>query len=270
MAKSTSRPFHTTLSRHRPAAVATFALVLAAGFAAANSGVATAAVRSGVHTGVAPTLLTTRNLLVGARSADTTFTSMNSLIGPVKVTRAFYPGALPTKFTYGGVTTGVKIIVSYKSPSSNTALYVKSIPAGVNVEMAFHHEPEGPTDYAGDAATGGAAFVKAFNAEATVIHNANPLMRVAFIAGTYQYRGGVNSSRGIGGYFIPSLADDFYGDSYQRSTMTPAQNDPRVQNFIKELAKKGHTFNGFTEYGRGVIASGSGYNQTVATAAPGQ
>lgn len=261
MSKSTARSL-TRISDH-PRAVATCAFVLAAAFAAANAGVASAAKSSGAtSTGT----VTARKLLVGARAADMSFTSMNSLIGPVKVTRAFYSGGLPTKFSAGNVTPGVKIIVSYKAKSANTAAYVKSIPAGTNVSITYHHEPEGPTDYAGTAAVAGATFVKEFDAEAAVIHQANPLIRVAFIAGTYQYQGGASSSRGIGGHFIPKLADDFYGDSYQRTTLTPAQKDPRVQNYMKELAAKGKNFNGFTEYGRGVIASGGSYSQTVANA----
>jgi hypothetical protein len=211
-----------------------------------------------------PTSLAARNLLVGARSADISFATMNSQIGPVKVTRVFYSGALPAKFAQGNIGSGVKIIVSYKTPSSNTALYVKSIPAGVNVEMVFHHEPE--ADYGSTPAVAGATFVKAFDAEATVIHVANPNMRVAFIGGAYQYRGQPGGSMGLGGDFIPDKADDFYLDSYQRATIVPAQDDPGVQNFIHELTNKGHLFDGFTEYGRGVIASGATFNTAVATA----
>ena len=210
------------------------------------------------------TSLAARNLLVGARSADISFAAMNSQIGPVKVTRVFYSGALPAKFAQGSIGSGVKIIVSYKTPSSNTAAYVKSIPAGVNVEMVFHHEPE--ADYGSTPAVAGATFVKAFDAEATVIHGANPNTRVAFIGGAYQYRGYPGGAMGVGGYFIPNKADDFYLDSYQRTKIVPAQNDPGVQNFIQTLTKKGHLFDGFTEYGRGVIASGTTFNAAVATA----
>ena len=206
------------------------------------------------------------SLLVGARSSDTSFVSMNTLIGPIAVTRAFYPGTLPATFNQGGVSNGVKIIVSYKTASANTAKYVKSIPASANVELVFHHEPEGAGDYSGVASVAGANFVRAFDAEAAIIHAANPRARIAFAAGGYQYQGGHGGSRGIGGSFIPSRADAYYLDSYQRTTIIPAQADPRVQNYIHELAKKGHKFNGFTEYGRGVIAKGSGFNQAVATA----
>lgn len=206
------------------------------------------------------------SLLVGARSSDTSFASMNTLIGPIAVTRAFYPGTLPATFKQGGVSNGVKIIVSYKTASANTAKYVKSIPAGANVELVFHHEPEGAGDYSGVASVAGATFVRAFDAEAAIIHGANPTARIAFAAGGYQYQGGHGGSRGIGGSFIPSHADAYYLDSYQRTTIIPAQTDPRVQNYLHELAKKGHQFNGFTEYGRGVIASGAGFNPAVAKA----
>lgn len=264
----------------RRSATVSSALVLAAGFAATSG--ASAFADGHMSSGRAQTLLnvnrsftsspvaapepTARKLLVGARSADTSFSTMTAKLGPVKVTRAFYTGTLPLKFAQGDVASGVKIIVSYKTRSANTASYVRSIPAGVNVELAFHHEPEGPTDYVGTPSVEGPIFVKAFDAEAATVHAANPKMRLAFIGGAYQYRGGTSSDRGIGGYFIPSTADDYYLDSYQRAKIVPAKTDLGVQNFIKELAAKHHQFNGFTEYGRGVIANGATFDATVAAA----
>jgi len=257
-------------SLHRATFAAICAVVLAASVAYANSDVATVSLASANAKGgrLAPAVppSTERHLLVGAKAGDTTFSNMDAVIGQVKVTRTFYPGALPATFSARDITPGVKIIVSYKHPSANTALYVKSIPRGVNVEMVFHHEAEGPHDYPGDPSVAGPAFVKAFDAEAAVIHRANPKMRVAFVGGGYQYKGAPGGTRGLGGYFIPNGADDFYLDSYQRTTMVPAQQDPSLQNYIKELAKKGHQFNGYTEYGRGVIAPGTTSSPAVAAA----
>ncbi len=257
----------------RHSVTVTSALVLAAGLAA--TGGASAFADGHMSSGRAQTLLnvnrsfttspkpaptpTPSNLLVGARAADVSFSAMDATIGPVRVTRTFYTGTLPATFSRGTVTAGVKIIVSYKTPSANTASYVKSIPAGADVELCFHHEPEG--DYAH-----GADFVKAFDIEADVVHKANPAMHFDYIALGYAYQGGPTSSAGMDGSYVPDKSDFNYVDSYQRSAIQPAQTDPKVQNFIKALHAKGKKFNGFTEYGRGVVAPGASFNQSIATA----
>ncbi len=193
-------------------------------------------------------------ILVGARARDITFAQMNSEIGPVRATRVFYT-KLPASFDTTMFPRDVKVIVSYKDPSANTAAYVRSIPADANVEMAFHHEPEGLKDFPGPPNVAGPRFVKAFTTQAQLIRAANPKIRVAFIGGSYQYR--PTGGRGIGGFFIPSTADDYYLDSYQRIRIIPAAEDPRIQNFIAELTKKDLSFNGFTEYGRGLTPPGA-------------
>jgi hypothetical protein len=203
-------------------------------------------------------------MLVGARVQDIGWTQANNEVGPIKVTRLFYSGTLPTKFTRYGVPAGIRLIVSYKKGSANTAAYVKSIPAGNDVQLCYHHECEGPDDYAGDAATGGAQFVREFNAEHAAIKAANPAIALVMIAGSYQYSGGKTSSRGIGGHFMPDKADKFYLDSYQRggadsswNPIQPASQDKAIVNYLSELAKKGRQWNGFTEYGRGVGVNGA-------------
>jgi len=200
----------------------------------------------------APANPTQPRLLVGARARDIPFETMEQEIGPVHATRVFYT-RLPPAFDAAMFPRDVKVIVSYKQPSANTTAYVQSIPAGYTVEMAFHHEPEGPKDYPGPPSVAGPRFVRDFIAQADLIRSANPQMRVAFIAGAYQYRAG---GRGMGGYFIPTTADDYYLDSYQRVRIRPAAKDPEVQNFIAELGRKRLHFNGFAEYGRGASAVG--------------
>ena len=261
----------------RRSALFTSAFVLTAGLAATSVSAADAAghrssgksqtLVGGHRTPTpTPTPTSTRSLLVGARSSDISFSSMTAQLGPVKITRLFYTGTLPTRFAQGDIPAGVKIIVSYKKASANTTSYVHSVPVGVDVELAFHHEPEGPNDYLGDPSVAGPAFVKAFDAEAATVHAANPSTRIAFIGGAYQYQGGHGGDRGLGGYFMPTTADDYYLDSYQRNTIVAASEDVRVQNFIKELAARHHEFNGFTEYGRGVIPNGGSANADVAAA----
>ena len=198
-------------------------------------------------------------IFVGARVKDVSWSRATGELGPIAATRLFYPGALPATFNRGGIPNGVRLIVSYKSASSYTASYVRSIPADADVQVCYHHECEGAGDYAGGAATAGAQFVKEFSAQHDAIKAANPAIPVVMIGGSYQYNGGRNSSRGIGGHFLPIKADQFYLDTYQRggadsswNPIQPASQDKGVLNFIKEVESLGRRFNGFTEYGRGV------------------
>jgi hypothetical protein len=191
--------------------------------------------------------------LVGARVGDITWARANSEIGPLRVTRLYYPGALPARFTRSGIPEGVRLIVSYKNRSASTGSYVRSIPASARVEVCYHHEPEGThDDYWGDKTVAGPRFVSEFRAEQATISAANPAIPVVFIGGGYQYSGGAQNSRGIGGHFIPPTADFHYMDTYQTDTIIPASQTPSVRNFIAEVGRKGGRLNGFSEYARGV------------------
>jgi len=211
--------------------------------AAAATGLGTLVATGAAATGVSAPL-------IGARVKDIPWSRAATEIGPIQVTRLFYT-VLPALFTRGGIPEGVRLIVSYKQPSAHTASYVESIPPGSDVQMAFHHEPEGPTDYPGAPAVAGPRFVAAFQTEQAAIAAANPTVPVAFIGGGYQYTGGKSSSRGIGGHFIPPTAHYFYLDTYQPTTIVPAAESPSIVNFLAELRAKGARFNGFAEYGRG-------------------
>jgi hypothetical protein len=193
-------------------------------------------------------------LLAGARSTE--YSTALKTLSPVNSTRQYYD-QLPS--TYHVKYPNQHVVISFLHSSlTNTQHYVRSIPAGAPVELVYHHEPEGThNDYSGDAKTAGASFVSEFNAQANVIH-ANSSIPVAFIGGGYQYTGAGGGSRGIGGYFIPPTADDFYLDSYQQnSQIEPASQDPEISHFRAELAKKGKKFNGFCEYGRGIGSTSS-------------
>jgi len=208
---------------------------------------------------LSPTLstATATRLFVGARANDIPFSTADQTIGPIAITRLFYPGELPATYTREDIPAGVKLIVSYKTASANTASYAASMPALDGTVIVYHHEPEG--DY-----PSGAAFVSEFDSQAAVIHAANFLALVGFVAAGYQYTGGKTSSAGIGGSYIPSTADRYYEDSYQRSVIGPASKDIRVTNYLKELSRKGRHFDGFPEYGRGVIPAGGTFDAKVA------
>ena len=187
--------------------------------------------------------------LVGARVNDISWSRANNEIGSLKVTRLFY-GTLPPTFSREGIPSGVTLIVSYKTQNTNVASYMASIPSDQAVQVAYHHEPEG--DYAD-----GSTFVSQFNAQEQIAHLANPAVPFVFIGGGYQY--GSPNRNGYGGDFIPPAADRYYLDSYQRGTagspIQPASQDPSVQRYITLLNGQGKLFNGFTEYGRGVVDS---------------
>lgn len=189
-------------------------------------------------------------MLVGARVNDISWSQATNEIGSLKVTRLFYD-TLPTTFSREGIPLGVTLIVSYKTQNTNVASYVSSIPSNQAVQLVYHHEPEG--DY-----TSGSTFVSQFNAQEQIAHQANPTVPFAFIAGGYQY--GAPGRNGYDGSFIPPNADRYYLDSYQRGTaaspIQPASQDPSVQRYITLLNQRGKLFNGFTEYGRGVVPQG--------------
>jgi len=195
-------------------------------------------------------------LLAGARIKDISWAQAQTEVGPIKVTRLFYSGMLPTTFSRQGIPPGIRLIVSYKA-GGNTAAYLNSIPAGEDVQLCYHHEPEGTSgDYDGDPPTAGARFVAEFTAEYDIAKATKPGVAFVMIGGTYQYTGGTGSSRGIGGHFLPPVADQFFADTYQKGgadVIKPASQDISVLNFIREVEAKGRTFNGFTEYGRGIV-----------------
>jgi hypothetical protein len=179
---------------------------------------------------------------MGARAADESFAAINAAIGPIRVTRVFYPRALPSRFTRGDIPGGVKLIVSYRQASPHTASYVKSIPAGADVEICYHHEPE--MDY-----PSGAQFVREFDAQEDLIHHLNPAIPVAFIAGSGQW-----ASPEAAQAFIPPHANRYYLDSYQRRKIVPLNKDPKVQNYLAALKARHHGFDGLSEYGRGLTS----------------
>lgn len=220
--------------------------------------VVAAAATSTATSAQAGSLDTGGKLLMGVRTTD--YSAATKLFAPVNATRQYFNN-LPSN--YRVKYPNVDVIISYNhSSAANLAQYVRSIPAGAPVELVYHHEPEGThDDYSGDAKTAGARFVSEFNAQAAVVH-ANSHVAVGFIGGGYQYMGSGGGSRGIGGYFIPTTADDYFMDNYQQNNrLMPASSDPEVVHFRDELAKKGKKLNGFAEYARG---TGSGVSATRA------
>lgn len=201
-------------------------------------------------------LAATSRLRIGARVGDVGWDQANREVGPITVTRLFYR-RLPATFTRGAIPKGVRLIVSFKDPSTNVESYVRSIPPGEDVEMAYHHEAE--NDY---GTGGGAQYLSEFATARSHVKAANPDMPLAKIGGGYQY--GNRKRHGWDGSFLPPDADRYYLDSYQRGpTLTPAALDPTVQRYLTLLAERGKDFHGFTEYGRGVVPFGGALQADV-------
>ena len=81
----------------------------------------------------------------------------------------------------------------------------------------------------------------------------------------YAYKTG---GPGYSGSFIPTKQDLNYSDSYlpTAASIVPAQSEPRLTRFRQLLASKHQAWNGFTEYGRGVIRAGASFDPAVAAA----
>lgn len=190
-------------------------------------------------------------MIVGARCKDTTFADMNAAVGPVGGMRLFYPAALSTTYDASQLPSGVVPFVSYKTPQTNIASFLKSLPA--SGRLTFHHEPE--ADY-----PSGAAFTGEFDREYQSAKAARSSIPFGMIAGAYQYRagaGGASQGNGYDGSYLPSEAD-FYGfDTYQpKGPLTPLEKDPRFQRWYSLVKDRGKPLY-VTEYGRGDTADHS-------------
>lgn len=198
-------------------------------------------------------------LLVGARAKDSTsgatvdlraaFDRAATDLGPLQVTRVF-TGALPAKHV--PITPdGVVEIVSYKS-ATDAAMgsFVASMRPGTL--LAFHHEPEGPTDY-----PDGGAFLTAFAAEHARAHKAGTTL--GMISGGYQWRAG---GRGADGSFLPPNADWYGIDTYRDGShetgygeIVPLAQVDEFQRWYAAVKDRGVPLL-VTEYGRGTVGNG--------------
>jgi hypothetical protein len=149
--------------------------------------------------------------LVGFDVAKGAWASANNQIGPGQTHRLFYSGALPAAFDADGTPSSVTIVVSYKTQNTNVASYISSIPAGRQVVMIYHHEPE--NDY-----SSGATFVSEFKAQSTLIRaHAGSNVKIAMCAESYKYGSGRSADAAAGNYLrgLGSFVDYFTLDIYQ-------------------------------------------------------
>jgi hypothetical protein len=139
------------------------------------------------------------------------WTAANSAIGPGQTHRMYYPGALPATFDPDGTPSGVVILVSYKTQNTNVASYIASIPAGRQVVMIYHHEPE--NDY-----SSGSVFVSEFKSQSTLIRaHAGSNVKIAMCAEAYKYGPGRSADTAAGNYLrgLGPYVDYFSVDIYQ-------------------------------------------------------
>lgn len=191
---------------------------------------------------------------IGARGGITNnlsyWVDANKTIGPLQTDRVFYR-TLPTSYwddNYcSGLPASVMCIVSYKTPTTNVASYVSSVPKTRPFQITFNHEPEG-----GDFSSG-ASFVSQFEQQVDIIRaaanasgrtNVKPVM----IAGSsYQYakpeRNGYNCS-----YIPPAkYVSHYYADIYDYDVVG-LQNLPGFQRWL-QCTSGLHRTRGITEMG---------------------
>jgi hypothetical protein len=226
-----------TTFRRRAAVGFGVGLSLVAGGVASSQAQDPAGLRSAAQGGRAATI-------IGARGIN--WQVANSTIGPLQDQRIFYGGQLPASFAGSEgdrLPAGVTAIISYKTPTTNVASFVRSIPASRPVIMAFHHEPEG-----GDFPSG-PTFVSQFQTQSQLIRSASqPNVRVAMIAGAYQYGSGRN---GAAGQYLPapSYVDMYTVDTYQRHPDgSGLATDANFQGWYNLVKGRGKPL-GITEYG---------------------
>jgi hypothetical protein len=198
---------------------------------------------------------------IGARSIP--WPTGNTAIGPLKTQRVFYPSALPARYSASqcaSLPAGVMCVISYKTPGTNVASFVKSIPASRPVMMIFHHEPEG-----GDFASG-AQFVSEFESQSDLIRSAAAAagltnVQVAMAAGTYQYqpgKAGTNCS-----YIPPAHYVDHYTADVYQPRLGGLQNRSGFVRWRACTQGLGRS-RGVTEYGLGSCSGAASRQQTMA------
>lgn len=179
----------------------------------------------------------------------TDFATMNNLIGPLTITRAFEQ-TLPSSWESVSAPGAVEF-VSYKNSGSfaNMTSYFNSLPA--NSRVIYYHEPEGPTDW-----PSGQDFVNAYVAEYDKAKSIRPEIPFGMCAGGFQYR---NSNNGVDGSYIPPANKvDFYAmDTYRDNInsfgqIQPIENMPEFQTWYSFVKSSGKDLY-ITEYGRGLV-----------------
>ena len=186
--------------------------------------------------------------------------TVNSQIGPGQTHRLFYSGALPASFDADGTPADVTIVVSYKTQTTNVVSYINSIPAGRQVIVIYHHEPE--NDYGA-----GSQFVSEFKAQSTLIRaHAGANVKIAMCALGYQYGAGNNADAKAGNYLrgLGPYVDYFTIDVYQGQdgtgksgawnwTANGLASDPDWLNWLKVVTNASIVGTlrpvGITEYG---------------------
>ena len=188
----------------------------------------------------------------GRSGAAANWVTAKDTLGPLQVDKVFYSRALPAAYsdsTCAGLPKDAMCLVAYKTPTTNVASFVSSIPADRAVVMIFHHEPEG--DF-----PSGADYVARFEAQSTLIRRAAadaPNVFVADDASTTQYlpgRAGADCS-----YIPPPAYTDFYlADHYQpRPNGQDLPNGQHGDDWTTWLTcvRPAHKPIGLAEYGLG-------------------
>ena len=185
-------------------------------------------------------------LHIGARVHDISWQRVTGEIGGLRVTRLFYR-QLPKTFSRQGVPKGVLLIVSYKKPNTNVASYVRGVPTGNQVQSVIRREPE--ADY-----SRGSTFVSQFNAQRRLAKRARPHLRFAFIGGGFAYRAKQSGYRRcVHPTARRPVLPRLLPARRQLVAHPTGRKGPNRAALHPVVARIGHRFNGFTEYGRGAV-----------------
>jgi hypothetical protein len=192
----------------------------------------------------------------GQSGAAANWTTAEETLGSLQVDKIFYRLGLPPSYsgsTCAELPEDAVCLIAYKTPTTNVASFVSSIPADRAVVMIFHQEPEG--DF-----PSGADYVTQFEAQSALIRQAagdSPNVFVADDASTVQYLPG---SAGTGCSYIPppAYADFYLADHYQ--PRPSGQDLPNGQNGDDWTAwlncvRPTHKPIGLGEYGLGVCGA---------------
>jgi hypothetical protein len=193
----------------------------------------------------------------GSSGAAANWMTANDTIGSLQVDKIFYQRALPVSYqgsTCASLPEDVTCLVAYKTPTTNVASFVSSIPASRAVVMIFFQEPEAHF-------ASGADYVTQFEAQSTLIRQTAgdaPNVFVADDAATSQYRPG---QPGADCSFIPppTYTDLYLADHYQ--SRPNGQDLPNGQNGDDwttwlNCVQPTHKPIGLAEYGLGTCGAG--------------
>lgn len=207
--------------------------------------------------------------VIGAKDPSTdgsSYSTMNSAIGPSQVDKEFYGGSLPSSYSSSNcanLPSTITCVEAYKTPDTNVASFTASIPAGRNTILVFHQEPEGDTFANGpdgcSTGTNGGNFVCEAEAQSALIRGATTssnVENVFFADDSSGYNYGTGRVGADCSYTVPTAYVDMYfmdhyenpADGSDSQSYGTAENRSEFTNWIGCVGPQNKPV-GFGEYG---------------------